>query len=155
MLQLLLVILNSLAGCLFLLVFFFFFKWKSEHSPCVALKEISHNCSQQKACFKMKALSKTTLGFHTCSRTDVGIVMKHSLLLFGVTVMVHSLEQLEMRLCCTEMLIRCLHCNECWLCYTQLCAVTKHTRSESLFDGTRRKIVVLLSLGQNKFKVKL
>lgn len=61
----------------------------------------------------MKALSKTTLGFHTCNRTDVGIVIKQSLLLFGVTVMVHSLEQLETRLCCTEMLIRCLHCNEC------------------------------------------
>lgn len=61
----------------------------------------------------MKALSKTTLGFHTCSRTDVGIVMKQSMLLFGVTVMVHSLEQLETRLCCTEMVIRCLHCNEC------------------------------------------
>lgn len=113
MLQLLLVILDSLAGCLFLLVFFSFFKWKSEHSPCVALKEISHNCSQQKACFKMKALSKTPLGFHTCSRTDVGIVMKQSLLLFGVPVMVHSLEQLETRLCCTGMVIRCSLCSEC------------------------------------------
>lgn len=26
----------------------------------------------------MKALSKTTLGFHTCSRTDVGIVMNEA-----------------------------------------------------------------------------
>lgn len=58
----------------------------------------------------MKALSKAALVFSTSTSTDVGIVNKQ--LIFGVTVMVHSLEQLEMRLCYNEMLIKCLHCNE-------------------------------------------